>query len=66
MKSFTSISMNYQIIKFNLPSTRTRTTNTAKRFLNLLNQHFPHSNKLQRMFKRNIVKAILHTVVCIM
>ena len=31
-------------------------TNVAKRFLNLLDQHFPKSNKFHKIFNRNTVK----------
>ena len=35
---------------------KTVSTNVAKRFLNLLDDHFPKSNKLHAIFKRNTVK----------
>ena len=47
---------NRNLIWFNLPFSRNVTTNVAKRFFNLLDIHFPKSNKLQKIFNRNIVK----------
>ena len=65
VKSITSISIAYPTIYNNPLSTRRCTTSINKRLLKLLNQHFPRSNKLHRMFTRNTVKAILHTATCI-
>ena len=45
------------IIWFNPPSNKNVSTNVAKRFLNLLDQHFPKSNKLHAIFNRNAVKV---------
>ena len=45
------------IIWFNPPFNKNVSTNVAKRFLNLLDQHFPKSNKLHAIFNRNTVKA---------
>ena len=45
------------IIWFNPPFSRNVTTNVAKRFLNLLDIHFPKSNKLHQIFNRNTVKV---------
>ena len=45
------------IIWFNPPFSRNVTTNVAKRFLNLLDIHFPKSNKLHKIFNRNTVKV---------
>ena len=48
---------NQNIIWFNLPFSRNVTTNVAKQFFNLLDIHFPKSNKLHKIFNRNTVKA---------
>ena len=48
---------NQNIIWFNPPFSRNVTTNVAKRFLNLLDIHFPKSNKLHKIFNRNTVKV---------
>ena len=45
------------IIWFNPPFNKDVSTNVAKRFLNLLDQHFPKSNKLQAFFNKNNVKV---------
>ena len=45
------------IIWFNPPFNKKVSTNVAKRFLNLLHQHFPKSNKLHAIFNRNTVKV---------
>ena len=45
------------IIWFNPPFSRNVTTSVAKRFLNLLDVHFPKSNKLHKIFNRNTVKV---------
>ena len=47
----------HNIIWFNPPFNKNVSTNVAKRFLNLLDQHFPKSNKLHAIFNRNTVKA---------
>ena len=41
----------------NPPFNKNVSTNVAKRFLNLLDQHFPKSNKLHEIFNRNTVKV---------
>ena len=48
---------NQNIIWFNPPFSRNVITNVAKRFLNLLDKHFPKSNKLHNIFNRNTVKV---------
>ena len=48
---------NQNIIWLNPPFSRNVTTNVAKRFLKLLDIHFPKSNKLHKIFNRNIVKV---------
>ena len=45
------------IIWFNPPYSRNVITNVAKSFLNLLDHHFPKSNKLHKIFNRNTVKV---------
>ena len=45
------------IIWFNPPFSRNVTTNVAKRFLNLINIHFPKSNKFHKIFCRDTVKV---------
>ena len=45
------------IIWFNPPYSRNAITNVAKSFLNLLDHHFPKSNKLHKIFNRNTVKV---------
>ena len=45
------------IIWFNPPFSSNVITNVAKLFLNLLNLHFPKSNKLHKIFNRNTVKV---------
>ena len=45
------------IIWFNPPFNKNVSTNAAKRFLNLIDQHFPKSNKLHAIFNRNTVKV---------
>ena len=45
------------VIWFNPPFNKKISTNVAKRFLNLIDQHFPKSNKLHAIFKRNTVKV---------
>ena len=45
------------IIWFNPPFSRNVTTNVAKRFLNLINIHFPKSNKYHSIFCRDIIKV---------
>ena len=45
------------IIWFNPPFSQTVSTNVAKRFLNLLDKHFPRSNKLHKIFNRNTIKV---------
>ena len=45
------------IIWFDPPFNKNVSTNVAKRFLNLIDQHFPKSNKLHAIFNRNTVKV---------
>ena len=45
------------IIWFNSPFNKNVYTNVAKRFLNLIDQHFPKSNKLHAIFNRNTVNV---------
>ena len=45
------------IIWFNPPFSRNVSTNVAKKFLQLLDKHFPPSNSLHRIFNRNTVKV---------
>ena len=47
----------HNIIWFNPPFNKNVSTNLAKRFLNLLDQHFPKSNKFHAVFNRNTVKV---------
>ena len=43
---------------FNPPFSQAVSTNIAKRFLDLLDKHFPQNNQLLKIFSRNTVKAI--------
>ena len=45
------------IIWFNLPFTKSVSTNVAKRFLQLVTKHFPRSHKLRKLFNRSTVKV---------
>ena len=45
------------IIWFNPPFNNKVSTNVAKQFLNVIDQHFPKSNKLHAIFNRNTVKT---------
>ena len=45
------------IIWFNPPFSQTVSTNAAKRFLNLLDKHFPPNNILHKIFNRNTVNV---------
>ena len=45
------------IIWFNPPFSQTVSTNVGKRFLNLLDKHFPPNNQLHKIFNRNTVKV---------
>ena len=45
------------IIWFIPPFNKNISTNVTKQFLNLLDQHFPKSNKLHAIFNRNTVKV---------
>ena len=45
------------VIWFNPPFSRNVTTNVAKKFLSLLDKHFPKSNNLHKIFNRNSVKV---------
>ena len=42
---------------FNPPFNKHVSSHVAKRFLNLIDQHFPKSNKLHAFFNRNTVKV---------
>ena len=42
----------HNMIWFNPPFNKNTSTNVAKRFLNLLDQHFPKSNKLHAIFNK--------------
>ena len=46
---------NRNIIWLNPPFSRTVSTNVAKRFLILLDHHFPKTNKLSKIFNRNTI-----------
>ena len=46
-----------KIIWFNPPFNKSVTTNVAKRFLNLVDRHFPKTNTLLKIFNRNTVKV---------
>ena len=48
---------NRKIIWFNPPYSKQVSTNIAKRFLNLLDQHFPKQHRLYKIFNRNNVKV---------
>ena len=48
---------NLNIIWFNKPYSRAVITNVAKKFLQLIDLHFPPSNKLHKIFNRNTVKV---------
>ena len=45
------------IIWFNPPFSKNVSTNIARRFLNLLNKHFPRNHKFSKLFNRNNVKV---------
>ena len=45
------------IIWFNPPYSQNVITNVTKRFVNLLDHHFPKSNKLHKIFNKNTVKV---------
>ena len=45
------------IIWFKPPFSQTVSTNVGKRFLNLLDKHFPPNNQLHKIFNRNTVKV---------
>ena len=46
-----------KIIWFNPPFSKGVSTNVAKKFLGLLDKHFPRGNPLHRIFNRNTVKV---------
>ena len=48
---------NKKLIWFNPPYSKQVSTNTAKRFLNLLDLHFPKQHRLYKIFNRNNVKV---------
>ena len=45
-----------KIIWFNPPFNKNVSTNIGKKFLNLIDKHFPRNNKLYKIFNRNTVK----------
>ena len=45
------------IIWFNPPFSKNVSTNIARRFLNLINKHFPRNHKFSKLFNRNNVKV---------
>ena len=45
------------IIWFNPPFSKTVCTNVGKSFLNLIDKHFPQSNKFRKIFNRNNIKV---------
>ena len=47
----------FNIIWFNPPFNENVSTNAAKQFLNFIDPHFPKSNKVHAIFKRNTVRA---------
>ena len=46
-----------KIIWFNPPYSVNMATNIGKTFLNLIDEHFPKTNKFHKIFKRSIVKV---------
>ena len=46
-----------KVIWFNPPYSKSVKTNVGKRFLNLLDKHFPPHNKLRKIFNRNTLKV---------
>ena len=56
-KNHTKRNRQRNIIWFNPPFGRAVSTNVAKRFLQLLHNHFPPSNKLRKIFNKNAVKV---------
>ena len=48
---------NRKLIWFNPPYSKQVSTNTAKRFLNLMDLHFPKQHRLYKIFNRNNVKV---------
>ena len=47
---------NRKIIWFNPPFSKNVSTNIGKKFLNLIDKHFPKTNKLHKIFNRNTIK----------
>ena len=45
------------IIRFNPPFSQTVSNNVGRRFLNVLDKHFPPNNQLHKIFNRNTVKV---------
>ena len=45
------------IIWFNSPYSRNLSTNIRKKFLHLVDKHFPRSSKLLKIFNRNTIKV---------
>ena len=46
-----------KVIWFNPPYSKQASTNIGKRFLNLLDQHFPKQYRLYKIFNRNNVNV---------
>ena len=51
------LSWGHFVIWFNPPFSKNVTTNVAKKFLSLLEKHFPKSNNLHKTFNGNSVKV---------
>ena len=51
---------NRKVVWFNPPYSKQVSTNIAKGFLNLLDQHFPKQHRLYKIFNRNNVKVKQH------
>ena len=47
----------WEIIWYNLSLSQNVSTNVAKKFLQLLDKHFPFSNSLHKIFNRNTIKV---------
>ena len=48
---------NNETIWYNPPYTNNVRTNIGREFLKLIDKHFPHENKLHKIFNRNTVKV---------
>ena len=46
-----------KIIWFNLPYSKSVSTNVGKSFLNLVNKHFPPHHKFRKLFNKNTMKV---------